>query len=176
MDSKTTVHLSISGATSAEVLAAAASFGGSTGTALNTEELLAELRDRFAKADPPQVVRVEPFASDSASGDAGKATTTRTRQPKADKEPPKPTNKETQAAAPDASSEQASGDDWGSEGEDDAKEVTMDDVKTALNAYSAKHGQVATRDKMKEVGGSLKLIDIPKEKYGPLVEALKVAA
>jgi hypothetical protein len=185
------VHIAISGATAAEVLKMAAELGGSTVIAgMSTDDLLAEVRDRFAKASPAMVVRVEPFSSGAATvGDGGPAAANGKAPTKAEqkaaakaatdaalkeaatnKEAPKATTKETQQPTP---ANDAGGGDWDSDsGGEETAAPTVDDVKAALNTYSAKHGQAATRDVMKNVGGSMKLLDIPADKYQALIEKL----
>lgn len=191
MNATTQVHISISGATAAEVLAHARALGGETATsAISNDDLLAELRDRFSKMSPPMVVRVVPFSDDKSAtttGEAGGAT----RQPtaaekkaaakaladeaaklKASKEPNKTTVAGAQAGA-------ETGSDWddgtADEGATDDTVPTQDDVKTALNACSAKNGQAATRELMKVHGGSMKLLDIKPENYRALIDALEAA-
>lgn len=196
------IHVSIIGATMDEVLANARALGGTTETStIGNEELLAELRDRFSKLSPPMVVRVEPFstvvedatsqtndnavkpltaaekkAAEKLQKDAAKAATDQALKAAisaatqaaaaASKEPPKEV-----AAGAQSGAEAGGGDDWSGE----AEGPTVDDVKAALNACSAKKGQAATREIMKEKGGSMRLLDVPAEKFADLIEALQAA-
>lgn len=185
------VTLTIHGATSEDVLAQARSFGGKTDaiSTFATEDLLTELRQRLA----PQghVVRVEPFSTgpdtptvvSSGTTEAGgkkrgrpsnaeKAEKAAADKPAettstATKEDPKPTEAGTQQPA----AAEAAGDDW--DGDEAAKEVTADDVKAALNAFSSVHGSIKAREIMNEVGGSMRLADIKPESYAALAARLQ---
>lgn len=191
----TNIVLTINGATAAHVLEQARAFGGAgAGDAIasfSTEDLLAELRQRLA----PQgsVVRVEPFSSGpdtptvvgSTTTEAGgrkrgrpsnaeKAAAEKAAADKpaettstATKEDPKPTEAGTQQPA----AAEAAGDDW--DGDEAAKEVTADDVKAALNAFSSVHGSIKAREIMNEVGGSMRLADINPESYAALAARLQ---
>ncbi len=188
------IHISIQGATAEDVLASARALGGTTATsAIGNDELLAELRERFAKLSPPMVIRVLPFESE-ANGAAGAGTNDNAGTVK----PPTAAEKKAAAkAATDAAlaaaaaaaaakkedpkatvagaqAEAGGGDDWDG-GADDEKAPTADDVKAALNECSTKNGQAATREIMKEKGGSMRLLDIAADKYPDLIAALKAA-
>lgn len=188
------IHVSITGTTAAEVLAHARALGGTTAiSTVGNDELLAELRDRFAKLVPPMVVRVEPFASETSSGAATSNDNASATKPLTAAEKKAAAKAATEAALKEAAekaaagkeppketvsgAQEAGGDDWGSEeGEtSEAVTLTMDDVKAALNDCSAKNGQAATREIMKTKGGSMRLLDIAADKYPALVEALKAA-
>lgn len=195
----TTIHVSISGVTAEDVLRSARELGGTTAlSSISNDDLLAELRDRFAKTVPPMVVRVELFESNGAATDAkqeakqepankkptaaekaaAKAATDAALKEAADKaaatkaagkETPKDTVAGTQTAG------DAGGGDW-DDGADTSTAPSVDDVKAALNACSAAKGQAATREIMKEVGGSMRLLDVPAEKYADLIAKLNEAA
>ncbi len=195
-----TVHIHVSGSTISEVINAALGLaGGNALAAIGTDDLLAELRERFAKQTPVMVVRVEPFEGASSgtvqgadeAKDAGKpkrptaaekaaakaATDAALKEAadkaaasKAAKEADKPTNDGAQAAGNDTG-----GDDWDGDDKEDAAAPTVDDVKAALNACSAKVGQAATREIMKTVGGSMRLLDIGADKFADLIKALNEA-
>lgn len=162
------------------------------------EALLAELRQRAAKDG--NVVQIVKFESGEPAGPTPTEPTKnkpgRPRKPAATApaapaapEPPKPIEPGTQQPAASAAPEttvqapatatapaapESGGSEWGDD--DKSTEVTLDDVKASLNAYSAVHGQATTRKVMEEKGGALRLADIKPEKYGELVRALKVQA
>lgn len=181
-----TVNIHISADTAENALAQARALGGSAGLAtIDNDALLAELRERMAKMDPPMVVRVEPFETPTIGKVVeGAATMTpkRGRRPTVEKAPepvstglspgtteavveePKPIEPGTQA--------EGGGDDCG----DGAKPLTLDDVKAALNECGAIHGQAATRGVMQEHGGAARLMDVKPEKFDALVAALKKKA
>lgn len=131
---------------------------------IETEALLAELRDRLAKNG--QVVKIVPFAEKETSTEGTEPTGRRTRQKKetaapaaveeaeqtiADNSPTVPASTEVTIMAP----------------------ATLEEVKSALNAFAAVNGQVEARKIMQDAGGSAALKDVPVEKYGDLVLALQ---
>lgn len=166
-----------------DVRSAARVFLGETALAsTSNDDLLTELRQRFAAQTPPMVVRVLAFADEAGPTDAPKTT----RKPRAEKateakttemppdqsvparEEPKATVQGTQEpAAADAS-------EWGGE-EATAAVKTIDDVRASLNACAAKIGQAGTREIMVATGGAARLVDVKAENFGKLVDALNSA-
>lgn len=145
------------------------------------EALLAEVRQRMAKKG--FVVVIKPFEDDTSATDT--ATNGDTPEPpKGNKRGPKPKTAEpTQAlAAPDApkggpklvepSTDTAKA--MTEKSTDAAPAATQDDVKAALNAYAAIHGQMPARAVMQKEGGCPRLMDIPPAKYGAVIAALAV--
>lgn len=143
------------------------------------EALLTEVRQRMAKKG--LVVVVKPFEDGAADTvEAPPATEDDTTVPPKGRPGRKPRAVESPAPAAPAPEgpkpvEPAS---------DTAKAMAeisataIEDVKAALDAYAAIHGQMPAREIIKSVGGSARLMDVPPEKYGALVVALtvKVAA
>lgn len=164
------VTMQLAGETASEVFKQigelAAIAGGNPLDKIETEALVAELRDRLSKNG--QVVKIVPFA-EKENSESGNEPTRRTRQ-----------KKETQAPViPDAieQAEQTIADNLP---EASATAVvttlaptTLEEVKSALNAFAAVNGQVEARKIMQDAGGSAALKDVPAEKYGDLVLALQ---
>lgn len=144
------------------------------------EALLAEVRQRMAKKG--YVVTVKPFEDDTSATD----TATNGDTP----EPPKgkPGRKPKAETAPAAIAHEApkEGPKLVDQSTDTAKAMaettsteaapaaTQDDVKAALNAYAAVHGQMPARAVMQKEGGCPRLMDIPPAKYGAVIAALAV--
>lgn len=178
------LQLIITAHNAATLAAMVREYGGASALDHVTDnELLAALRERMVKQTPPMVVRVEPFASADAAPiveEKAPRAPRKPREPKAEpaaaaetpREEPKATVEGTQAGAEQA----AANDDWGTATTaEEAKVFTIDDVKTALNACAAVHGQAATREVMQKHGGA-RLMDVKAENYGALVGALEAKA
>lgn len=175
------VTMNIAGETAIDVMKQigelAALAAGNPLDKIETEALLAELRDRLAKNG--QVVKIVPFDNEKTSGEGNSpAATTRGRQRKsqaeaasdggakasaapaaieeaeqtiADNSPTVPANAEVTIMAP----------------------ATLEEVKSALNAFAAANGQVEARKIMQDAGGSAALKDVPVEKFNDLILALQ---
>lgn len=164
---------------------------GSSGlAAFATEAILAELRERMAKDG--LVVKVVKFAdSGEETGDVAEEVP-ETVKPPTKKELAAAAKLAATQAAHEAAAEAAAAATTTREppktvdaASDTAKAMaeksnvttpTVDDVKTALNAFAAVHGQLKARAKIETAGGSPRLMDVKPEKYAGLIEALKVAA
>jgi hypothetical protein len=180
----TNIHVSFTGETAEDVMGqiqAMAVRGGSSALALvGVEELLAELRDRMAKHDPPMVVRVLPFAEPGETTDEAPATPApKTRATRKAKETAAPAETTT-ATLPDTSAKVGEIIDNATKAAETASavvagEVSLDDVKAALNGYNAIHGTAKARQMMQEHGGALRLADVPADKFQSLIDALKAA-
>lgn len=184
-DKAATLHLTIAATNIEDMKAQCRAIAGEGNLASSSnDDLLAELRQRLATEG--LVVKVVPFETsqtvDPAPTTAPKATRGAGKK-NADKEPPKATTtaapKTGNGADPVQSAEQRKAEnasDWDDDSGETttATELTIDDVKNALNAYSAVKGQVTARSVMQEVGGAAKLAEIPPTKYAELITRLRV--
>jgi hypothetical protein len=178
----TNVIINFTGNTSVDVLAQIRSFAGGEGadlSKLTTEDLLTEVRQRLASQN--MVVKVLPFAEEGeGTGGAPAPEPTKQRRTRKASEPQAAPATETApltaeqlaayeavstTAAPELVIERAPA--------TTTETASIDDVRSALNAYAAIHGQAKARELMQKKGGALVLMQVPADKYGTLVEALK---
>jgi hypothetical protein len=167
-EQKNAITVTFFGTNAAEVRKQMAEFcpsGDSSLVQVETEALLKELRDRFAKQG--QVVKVVPFANDETAESTVETTSTppatkRGRPRKVAEDATKPFEGTTAAAPePEKIVEPAP-----------QPVASIEDVKKSLNEFAAVHGQVEARRIMSEVGGSPALKDVPAEKYAAVIEGL----
>jgi hypothetical protein len=145
------------------------------------EALLAEVRQRMAKRGLLLIVKPADEGEGAQVDNAGDGDPVPPapkgkpgRKPKAEAapaavattEPPKPLDAATDTAKAMTMTEKPA----------DAPAPTVDDVKKALDAFAAVKGQMPAREKIKSVGLSDRLMDVKPEKFGALIEALKLAA
>lgn len=172
------LRLEIQAANSKEMQAQINDLGSGGLIAYSDEGLLSEVRQRMAAKG--LVVKVVPFddgtsADDNASTDVPVPTTEKekgkpgrktkvteppSRFPLGAMEEPKPIDPASDTAKTTAETTPA----------------TIDDVKKALDAFAAVKGQVEARAKIQAIGGAPRLMDVPPDKFGALIEALKLAA
>ena len=57
--------------------------------------------------------------------------------------------------------------------EDDEKELTLEDVRTALHEYSEENSKEEAVKMLKKIGGVTKVKDLSPKKYAQLIDALK---
>jgi cell division septation protein DedD len=148
-----------------ECIRAVSGVSGSMST-VSTEQLVEELRRRLrpqglaVNIDPAEEAVATDALDPKANGGAGTVTAAADKPKRGRPAKPKPAEPETteQAETPSVEPETT---------------VTRERVIEALSAYSAAHGgQVAARDKMKEVTGKTRLVDIPPEDYAKLIARL----
>ena len=186
MDGTGDVHLHVSGKTLADCIAKVAQqAGGVPLTSIETDALIAELRERMAKQG--MVVKVLPFdepvagaapANDTGTGKRG------ARKPREEKpaEQTKPADKaietktEPVADAPKTAPADVGGDWDDGDNEEAGSEITLDDVKSALNEFAATYGQPKAREVISAHAKdkSVRLMDVDPSKYAALVQALRV--
>lgn len=168
-------------------------------SAFTTENLASELRERLACQQ--KVLKIVPFSADDISDESAAAIMTTTEgttetptPPKAPK-PPKPPKLPKTATttlikpkvptppAPPPNPPTGAPDDpaeWENEvaegkaeaDQAETPEVTVDDVRAALDIHKNLCGLVTTRQVMAEVGGSSKLLDIEPAKLPALLARL----
>lgn len=154
--------------------------GGDPLADVSTEALLAALRDRMFKMDPPQVVKVVPFDETIGLGAAlsEKPAATPDERPVAEPEKPKAARRPREQPKAVAADTQQAGQATATEapaGGDD-KAISREALTDALNACAAKHGQAETRKIMKDAGGAERLMDVKPDAYPKLLNALKEKA
>jgi hypothetical protein len=199
------IRLEISATDAADFHGQLAGIGGkSTLSSVATEALIEELRERMAKKG--HSVEIEPFppfegAPTQPPDPAPKETGAVAAAPVPNKRGPKSKSKETpptpegagNTTIPDNSdnSSDSAGASVQNSTPADHKDVieeapihlrfgvipTREDVIAALNTYAApRGGQVAGRQKMKEIVGADRLQDVKPEDYAKLVAGLQAAA
>jgi hypothetical protein len=92
---------------------------------------------------------------------------------KAAKPAPEPEPEPEQTDWVDDNEDKQPGENAAVEGGDVTTELTVEDVRAALEDFRKKHGLVTARQIMLEEGGSSKLVDIPAANYRKLIAALE---